>query len=261
MRLHYNTVRPELLELIKQISGDPFFKGYRLVGGTSLSLQIGHRGSVDADFFSDGNGKPVPELLKYVFPSIIKNMAKVEPEHGCMGSNANGIKVDLFDYGDPFVKEANVVDGIRLASLVDIGLMKLDVQNRRNAWKDLIDLNAITDIHPLSELFSFYNKRYPALPLKQTLMSLIKNLESPPSLSTFPFDLMFKKTEPNDLIISLNDKWASLYKSISKAEERDVKEIQEQRKEVPSRTNNELSGLKDEVKNRGQQKPKGGIGY
>jgi hypothetical protein len=82
MPLHYNTVGPELLDIIKQVSTDPFFKGYRLVGGTSLSLQIGHRASVAADFFSDGNGQPVPELLKHVFPSIIKNMAKVEPQHG-----------------------------------------------------------------------------------------------------------------------------------------------------------------------------------
>lgn len=94
----------------------------------------------------------MPELLKHVFPSIIKNMAKVEPQHGCMGSAATWVKIDIFDYGDPFVKEELVVDGIQLASLVDIGLMKLVVQNRRNAWKDLIDLNAITDLHPLSEL-------------------------------------------------------------------------------------------------------------
>ncbi|MBK7653112.1 MAG: hypothetical protein IPJ20_23570 [Flammeovirgaceae bacterium] len=67
MNLHYNTVRPELLDLIKQICDDPFFKNYRLVGGTSLCLQIGHRESIVADFFSDGNGKPVPDLLKYIF--------------------------------------------------------------------------------------------------------------------------------------------------------------------------------------------------
>lgn len=29
------------------------FKGFRLVGGTSLSLQLGHRESVDIDLFSD----------------------------------------------------------------------------------------------------------------------------------------------------------------------------------------------------------------
>lgn len=261
MQLQYNTVRPELLDILKRVSADPFFKGYRLVGGTSLSLQIGHRASVDADYFSDGNGQPVPELLKYVYPSIIKNMAKVEPQNGCMGFTANGVKLDLFDYGDPFVKEAFVVDGIRLASLVDIGLMKLDVQNRRNAWKDLIDLNAITDIHPLSELLSLYNKRYPALPLKQAVMSLIQNLNTPPSLATFPSDLMFRNTNPNDVVLSLKDKWASLYKSISEAETKDLRENQEQQNKAQPLLNNNLTGLKDVLKNPNEPKPKKGIGY
>ncbi|MBK7653113.1 MAG: hypothetical protein IPJ20_23575 [Flammeovirgaceae bacterium] len=64
-------------------------------------------------------------------------MAKVESQNGCMGTTAQGIKLDVFDYGDPFVKPANIINGIRLASLLDIGLMKIDVQNRRNTWKDL----------------------------------------------------------------------------------------------------------------------------
>lgn len=200
------------------------------------NLAVGHRASVDADFFSDGNDQPVPELLKYVFPSIITNIAKVEPKHGCMGSKANGIKIDIFDYDDPFVKEAIVGDGIRLVSLIDIGLMKLDVQNRRNALKDLIDLNAITDIHPLSELLSFYNKRYPALPLKQAVMLLIQNIDSPPALATFPSDLMFMETNPNNVVLSLKAKWADLYKLLSKA-------------------------FNDGTENSNEQKPKGGIGY
>ena len=124
------------------------------------------------------------------------------------------------------MKEVHVVDGIRLASLVDIGLMKLDVQNRRNAWKDLIDLNAITDFHPLSELLSFYNKRYPAYPLKQTVVSLIKNLESPPSLTTFPSDLLFNNTNPTDVVSGLKVKWANLFKEISREQLKEVKSVQ-----------------------------------
>jgi hypothetical protein len=214
MSLHYNSVKPELLTLIKMICGDPFFKGYSLVGGTSLSLQIGHRGSIDVDFYSDGNGQPVPQLLKYVFPNIISNMAKVEQEHGCMGVTAGGVKLDVFDYGDPFVMPARNIDGIRLASLLDIGLIKLDVQKRRNGWKDLIDLNAITEIHPLAELLSIYNRRYPPLPVKQSFMALVKNLNVPPPTNQFPHDLMFNKSNPGDVISNLKKKSVEVYKSI-----------------------------------------------
>jgi hypothetical protein len=253
MVLHYKTVKPELLELINQICRDPFFNGYRLVGGTSLSLQIGHRGSVDADFFSDGHGKPVPELLKYIFPKIISKMGKVEPANGCMGLTGNGLKLDVFDYGDPFVKPANVVDGIRLASLLDIGLMKLDVQNRRSAWKDLIDLNAITNIHPLTELLSVYNLRYPPLPVKQCYMSLVKNLEKPPSVDLFPVELMFDNSTPESIISSLKRKSVEVYKSILQQQTEIVKP-----KAVTSENIKDLS-----LDNRSNKKgnPEQGIGF
>jgi len=64
-----------------------------------------------------------------------------------------------------------------LAGLLDIGVMKLDVQKRRNAWEDLIKLNAITESHTLAELLLAYNHRYPAFPVKQCFMALVKNLE------------------------------------------------------------------------------------
>lgn len=214
MGLNYKTVEPELLDIIKRICNDSFFDGYRLVGGTSLSLQIGHRASIDADFFSDGNGQPVPKLLKHVYPNIIAKMGKVEPANGCMGLTKNGLKLDVFDYGDPFVKPAIVTDGIRLASLLDIGLMKLDVQNRRNAWKDLIDLNAITEIHPLSELLRFYNLRYPPLPIKQCYGSLISNLNTPPPIDSFPFDLMLDNSKPEHVISGLKEKCLEVYQFV-----------------------------------------------
>lgn len=49
--LHLETVSPALLKIIKAVSDEPMFQDFRLVGGTALSLQLGHRTSVDAEFF------------------------------------------------------------------------------------------------------------------------------------------------------------------------------------------------------------------
>jgi hypothetical protein len=51
--LHIETVTPTLLNIITKICAEPFFKSFRLVGGTALSLEMGHRMSVDADFFTN----------------------------------------------------------------------------------------------------------------------------------------------------------------------------------------------------------------
>lgn len=49
--LHFKTVEPKTLELLKEIQKIPEFNDLRLVGGTGLSLQYGHRKSVDIDLF------------------------------------------------------------------------------------------------------------------------------------------------------------------------------------------------------------------
>ncbi len=47
--LYYHTVSHLLLESLKKLMAEPVFNEFRLVGGTALSLQLGHRTSVDID--------------------------------------------------------------------------------------------------------------------------------------------------------------------------------------------------------------------
>lgn len=49
--LHLSTVDSTTLELLKKLQSIPILHNTRLVGGTALALQIGHRKSVDLDFF------------------------------------------------------------------------------------------------------------------------------------------------------------------------------------------------------------------
>ncbi len=49
--LQYRTIDTKTLELLKEIQRITIFKNLRLVGGTSLALQIGHRISIDLDLF------------------------------------------------------------------------------------------------------------------------------------------------------------------------------------------------------------------
>lgn len=222
MKLYYETVRPDLLDLIRVVFQDDFFKGYRLVGGTSLSLQIGHRSSIDADFFSDGHGQPVIALKKHL-EKFNFDLRKEEPDYGVLGITDKGIKLDVFDYGDPFVLPPQEIDGLRLASLIDIGLMKLDVQRRRNTWKDLIDLHQITKFHPIEQLLEMYSKRYTSVQPKQSFMALMNNLKNPPSESIYPRELMFFEIDPKRVIQDLTDKCIHVSKEIIKKEEKKIR--------------------------------------
>jgi hypothetical protein len=51
--LHYNTVSPLLKNILSTLIAEPLFSPFRLVGGTNLSLRLGHRKSIDIDLFTD----------------------------------------------------------------------------------------------------------------------------------------------------------------------------------------------------------------
>lgn len=66
--LHYETIHPTTLELLKKLTAQEELRDMRLVGGTSLALQYGHRQSVDLDFFGKRTKKDfvdIDELLKH----------------------------------------------------------------------------------------------------------------------------------------------------------------------------------------------------
>ena len=86
MKLHEDTVSPLLLEALNTISGSPVFQDFNLVGGTCLSLQLGHRRSIDIDLFTDMEyGKMDTQAMKD-FLSHIFLTTKI---HFCVKTNPN----------------------------------------------------------------------------------------------------------------------------------------------------------------------------
>ena len=51
--LHTSAVEARTLDLIKLLMADAGLKDFFTVGGTALSLQIGHRISIDIDLFTE----------------------------------------------------------------------------------------------------------------------------------------------------------------------------------------------------------------
>lgn len=48
--LHKSTVDPATLELLISLQDKHYLRGFHLVGGTALSLWLGHRKSIEVDF-------------------------------------------------------------------------------------------------------------------------------------------------------------------------------------------------------------------
>lgn len=168
--LQLQTVAPDTLELLKTIVSKPEMKGFRLVGGTALALQYGHRQSVDLDFF----GSPLASQEDTIdMLSSLGNITIHNRTDKILQVVLRGIKVDVIDYSrygwiDPPV----VDDGIVLASPRDIAAMKINAIEGRGSRKDFVDIYMLLQHYTLSELLDFYSMKYPNYSIFRALLSL-----------------------------------------------------------------------------------------
>lgn len=168
--LQLQTVAPDTLELLKTIVSKPEMKGFRLVGGTALALQYGHRQSVDLDFF----GSPTVSQEDTIdVLSSLGNITIHNRTDKILQVVLRGIKVDVIDYSrygwiDPPV----VDDGIVLASPRDIAAMKINAIEGRGSRKDFVDIYMLLQHYTLGELLDFYSMKYPNYSIFRALLSL-----------------------------------------------------------------------------------------
>ena len=155
--LHTKTVTSSLFRVLKELMEVADFRELYLVGGTSLALQIGHRESIDIDLF----GK-----IDFNFDNFSTTFAEMgEVSKIKMSKHINillidHIKVDFVNYRYPWIRECLNVDGLRLASIEDIGAMKLNAITGRGAKKDFVDLYFLLQQFTLQDLFRFYTQKF-----------------------------------------------------------------------------------------------------
>lgn len=168
--LSFQTIEPDTLELLKALMAEPSFNGMRLVGGTSLALQYGHRQSVDIDMFGifSPDASAMSERLKKLGQTfVVKESERIKIY------TINGIKVDFVDYGNyPWIDDVIIENGLRLASPKDIAAMKINAIEGRGTKKDFIDVYFLLQHYSLNQLLDFYAKKYPEHSIFRALMSL-----------------------------------------------------------------------------------------
>ena len=155
--LHYETIIPETHSLLEKLSALPVLDDARLVGGTALALQLGHRTSVDLDFFGRINADS--EELR----DILREVGRVEVASVSKNINifwVNGIKVDMVNYPYPWLDLPIEEDGVRLASLRDIAAMKVSAIVNRGTKKDFIDLYTLLRFFKLDDILDIYSRKY-----------------------------------------------------------------------------------------------------
>ena len=178
--LHKETIDASTLELLKQLMADKQLKDFVLVGGTALSLQMGHRISVDLDLFvnQDFEAEELREYMErnYYLETDYLAFATVKGE-------IRGVQVDCIAHCYPWIRPFVEEDGIRLASMEDICAMKLNaIAGNGTRIKDFIDVAYLSSLYSLNQMLSFYEEKYHAnslMPLKGIVFFDDINKEAP----------------------------------------------------------------------------------
>ena len=118
--LHLETVEYSTLELLRKLQSLPILRDTRLVGGTALALQLGHRKSVDLDFF--GTITCEAEELISAIKTVASLIVLKESPHIHIYL-VDGIKVDIVNYRYQWLDKPVVDQGIRMAGIKDICLL------------------------------------------------------------------------------------------------------------------------------------------
>lgn len=164
-------VLPDTIRALKLVSNISIVKKSYLAGGTALALHLGHRISVDLDFFT-------PQIFDEKTLSAELHQLSGYKEEGMAwrtvwGKVAN-TKFSLFYYQYPLIKETIPFEGIQILSKEDIAAMKIHALEDRGAKRDFIDLYFLAKEFSLEQMLEFYDKKYGVL--KEHLYAIVRSL-------------------------------------------------------------------------------------
>ena len=157
--LQVSTVEENIFSLLRRLMQEPLLASSRLVGGTSLALQLGHRKSTDLDFFSFE--APDIESIVSLFSEKYGYTAQFINAKSTIGY-IEGIKIDVIYHPFQWLEDAYVEDVIRLASLADIAAMKMHaIANSGQRPKDFVDIAYLSKWFSYNRLKELALKKYP----------------------------------------------------------------------------------------------------
>jgi len=132
-------------------------KDFYLAGGTGLALSVGHRRSVDLDFFTDQPLEPEVMLERAENVGGLQVLAK-GPE--TLHLTIRETKVSFLRYRYPLLFACDELLGVKVADPRDIACMKVSAIAGRGTKRDFIDLYVVSQHHDLEQILNWFKQKY-----------------------------------------------------------------------------------------------------
>jgi hypothetical protein len=174
MEFHREVLVPEQEAALGQLGSWMSDSQFYLAGGTAVALHLGHRQSVDLDWFTNqGISDPMvlaQRLREAGIPFETSDIAR-----GTLHGSVSGVRVSILEFSYPMLGPLVTwsENGSQLACLDDLACMKLSALAQRGAMKDFLDIYALGLRHrPLSDLLQLYKRKFSVGDLGHLLYSL-----------------------------------------------------------------------------------------
>jgi hypothetical protein len=162
MSFTFDGLNKDQRHVLKQLAEFTRKHGYYLVGGTAVSIYLGHRKSVDLDWFTyDDMGDAIAfasQMLKQGIPFETEQVSA-----GTLHGSVNGVRVSFLEFHYPFITPPFDLPpyGNLISSMNDLACMKLSAIAQRGARKDFCDIYALGVKHySLAEMLGFYQAKF-----------------------------------------------------------------------------------------------------
>lgn len=167
-----NTLSKNAAGTLALLGKSEILKSAYLAGGTACALQIGHRLSLDLDFFTE------KEFNTEIVLGQLKNLPGFKLDETAkwtiLGSFPK-VKFSYFYYRYPLIKKITTFSKINIASLEDIAAMKIAAICDRGTKRDFIDLYFLAKKFSLEQIFKFYDQKYAML--SNNIVHIMRSLD------------------------------------------------------------------------------------
>jgi hypothetical protein len=151
------TVDAGVERTLRDLHNVPILTSFYLARGTGLALRLGHRRSVDLDFFlgEDFNEDYVLQKLQH-----LKGFALIAKEPGTIYANIRKTKVSFIAYAYPILFPFQPFLGVNMADFRDIGCMKISAIASRGTKRDFVDLYRLAQEYDLKQLLGWFTNKF-----------------------------------------------------------------------------------------------------
>lgn len=156
------TLPHHVQDLLKRLGRLPAVGPFYLAGGSAVALHLGHRISIDLDFFTpedDYEPKPLLQDLQRAGHLVVRQQRR-----GTLNATLDGTLISFFVYPHPLLDRCHDLWGVRVAGLLDLALMKLAAIGQRGRKRDFVDLYQICQSeYTLDDLLPRMPEKFPGV--------------------------------------------------------------------------------------------------